>query len=216
MVNILLADDHDVVRRGLCDILNSHQGWQVVGEASNGRDAVKLALALKPDVAVLDLYMPELNGLEATRQIRHDSPQTQVLIFTMHETEHLIREVLAAGARGYVLKSDAGRHLTSAVEALSRNKPFFTAKVSETLLDAYLKSATKPDQEDSAFRALTAREREIVQMLAEGRSNKEIANRLSISVKTVETHRATVMRKLGINSIVELVHYAIRNELVEA
>jgi DNA-binding NarL/FixJ family response regulator len=159
--------------------------------------------------------MPELNGLEATRQIRKDLPRTEVLIFTMHETEQLIREVLAAGARGYVLKSDAGQHLNQAVEALSHHKPFFTAKVSQALLDAFLKSDAKPD-EGSVFRTLTSREREIVQMLAEGKSNKEIASKLSISVKTVETHRATVMRKLEINSIVELVHYAIRNQLVEA
>ena len=215
MVNILVADDHDVVRRGLCDMLSSHAGWRVCGEASNGREAVKMAGKLKPDVVVLDLSMPELNGLEATRQIRHELPRTEVLIFTMHETEQLIREVLAAGARGYVLKSDAGRYLVTAVESLSRHKPFFTASVSEALLDAYLKSASKPD-EGSAFRTLTAREREIVQMLAEGKSNKEVATGLTISVKTVETHRATIMRKLDINSIVELVHYAIRNKLVEA
>jgi DNA-binding NarL/FixJ family response regulator len=214
MVRVLLADDHDVVRRGLCEMLNAQPGWEVCGEAANGREAVKLALKLKPDVAVLDLSMPELNGLEATRQIRREVPQTEVLIFTMHETEQLIREVLAAGARGYVLKSDAGRSLVSAVDALSQHKPFFSAKVSEAILETYLKFNVKPE-ENSAFRALTDREREIVQMLAEGRSNKEVASILSISVKTVETHRATVMRKLGINSIVELVHYAIRNQIVE-
>jgi DNA-binding NarL/FixJ family response regulator len=215
MIRILVADDHDVVRRGLREQLNNHDGWEVCGEASNGREAVRLALKLSPDVAVIDLSMPELNGLEATRQIRKEMPNTEVLIFTMHETEQLIREVLSAGARGYVLKSDAGKHLTSAVEALSHRKPFFTAKVSEALLDAFLKSDAKAD-EGSVFRTLTDREREIVQMLAEGKSNKEIAMNLSISVKTVETHRATVMRKLDINSIVELVHYAIRNQLVEA
>jgi len=215
MVQILLADDHDVVRRGLRDQLNQHEGWEVCGEASNGREAVNLALKLKPDVVVLDLSMPELNGLETTRQIRNELPHTEVLIFTMHETEQLIREVLSAGARGYVLKSDAARHLTSAVEALSHHKPFFTAKVSQALLDAFLNSEAKLDG-GSAFHTLTSREREIVQMLAEGKSNKEIATALSISVKTVETHRATVMRKLEINSIVELVHYAIRNQLVEA
>ena len=215
MVRILLADDHDVVRRGLRDMLTAHQDWQVCGEAADGREAVKLALKLKPDVVVMDLSMPELNGLEATRQIRHQLPRTEVLIFTMHETEQLIREVLAAGARGYVLKTDAARRLITGVRALSQHKPFFTTKVSEALLDAYIKSAARSD-EGSAFRTLTAREREIVQMLAEGKSNKEVASKLSISVKTVETHRATVMRKLDINSIVELVHYAIRNQLVEA
>ena len=215
MVRILLADDHDVVRRGLRDQLSGHEGWEICGEACNGREAVQMALKLAPDVAVIDLSMPELNGLEATRQIRRELPRTEVLIFTMHETEQLIREVLSAGARGYVLKSDAGRHLTSAVEALSHRRPFFTARVSQALLDAFLKSNNRED-EGSAFRTLTDREREIVQMLAEGKSNKEIANNLSISVKTVETHRATVMRKLDISSIVELVHYAIRNQLVEA
>ncbi|HJZ83384.1 MAG TPA: response regulator transcription factor [Pyrinomonadaceae bacterium] len=214
MVKILLADDHDVVRRGLRDMLNAHDGWEVCGEASNGREAVNLTRSLAPDVVVLDYSMPELNGLEAARQIHHEMPGTEILIFTMHETEQLIRDVLAAGARGYVLKSDAGRHLVNAVEALSHHKPFFTAKVSQALLDAYLNSPTQADS--TPFRSLTPREREIVQMLAEGKSNKEIAAGLSISVKTVETHRSTVMRKLEINSIVELVHYAIRNGLVEA
>jgi DNA-binding NarL/FixJ family response regulator len=195
-------------------MLNAQEGWEVCGEASNGLDAVKMALKVEPDVAVLDLSMPELSGLEATRQIRRELPRTEVLIFTMHEAEQLIREVLTAGARGYVLKSDAGRSLVLAIEALSHHKPFFTARVSQSLLDNYLKSAVATD-ETSVFHLLTDRERQIVQMLAEGKSNKEVASLLSISVKTVETHRATVMRKLGINSIVELVRYAIRNQLVE-
>jgi DNA-binding NarL/FixJ family response regulator len=207
----LLADDHDVVRRGLRAMLDSHPGWQVCGEAVNGRQAVKLAGELKPQVAVLDLEMPELNGLEATRQIKKELPNVEVLIYTMFETERLIRDVIAAGARGYVLKSDAGQHLIEAIEALSRHKPFFTAKASETLLDNFLKSP----QKDAESSVLTDREREIVQLLAEGKANKEIASILGISVKTVETHRAAIMRKTEINSIVELVHYAIRNNLVK-
>ncbi|HEX2522758.1 MAG TPA: response regulator transcription factor [Terriglobia bacterium] len=211
MLSILLADDHDVVRRGLRAMLDSHPGWQVCGEAVNGRQAVKLAGELKPQVAVLDLEMPELNGLEATRQIKKELPNVEVLIYTMFETERLIRDVIAAGARGYVLKSDAGQHLIEAIEALSRHKPFFTAKASETLLDNFLKSP----QKDAESSVLTDREREIVQLLAEGKANKEIASILGISVKTVETHRAAIMRKTEINSIVELVHYAIRNNLVK-
>jgi DNA-binding NarL/FixJ family response regulator len=191
-------------------MLESHPGWEVCAEASNGRTAVKLAQQLKPNIAVIDLELPDLNGLEATRQIKKDLPEVEVLIYTMYETEELIRKVLAAGARGYVLKSDAGQHLTEAVEALSRHKLFLTPVASETVLESFLKS-TRHEREDSV---LTNREREIVQLLAEAKANKEIAAALCISVKTVETHRASIMRKLGINSIVALVHYAIRNNLV--
>lgn len=212
MTRILLADDHDVVRQGLRKLLETHQGWVVCGEATNGREAVKLALALRPEIAVLDLSMPELNGLEATRQIKKEHPGTEVLIFTMHETEQLIREVLTAGARGFVLKSDGGQQLVEAVEALSRHKTFFTAKASEALLDNFLNTMNGAGKES----VLTVREREITQLLAEGWGNKEVAAALCISVKTVETHRAAIMRKVGINSIVELVHYAIRNQMVEA
>jgi DNA-binding NarL/FixJ family response regulator len=210
MIRILLADDHDVVRRGVRSLLEAHPRWQVCGEAANGREAVGLAAKLKPDIAVLDLEMPELNGLEATRQIKRKLPGTEVLIYSMHETEQLIREVLAAGARGYVLKADAGRQLVDAVEALSRHRPFFTARASEALLETFLKSPLAAGEGSS----LTDREREVVQLLAEGKVNKEVAAALGISVKTVETHRAAVMRKLGMNSIVDLVHYAIRNHLV--
>ena len=191
-------------------MLESHPGWEVCAEASNGRQAVKLALQLKPNIAVIDLELPDLNGLEATRQIKKDLPEVEVLIYTMYETEELIRKVLAAGARGYVLKSDAGQHLTEAVEALSRHKLFLTPVASETVLESFLKSSRR----ESENSILTNREREIVQLLAEAKGNKEIASVLCISVKTVETHRAAIMRKLGINSIVELVHYAIRNNLV--
>jgi DNA-binding NarL/FixJ family response regulator len=214
MVRVLLADDHDIVRRGLRDMIEQQPGWQVCAEATNGRQAVELALQERPDIAMLDLSMPELNGLEATRQIRKELPGTEVLIFTMHETEQLVREVVLAGARGYVLKSDGAQHLAAAMEALAHHRPFFTSKVSETILTGFLEHGRQSDEQASSG-ALTAREREIVQLLAEGRSNRDVANTLVISIKTVETHRAAIMRKLGINSIVELVHYAVRNKLVE-
>jgi DNA-binding NarL/FixJ family response regulator len=211
LVRILLADDHDVVRKGLRGLLEVNSAWQVCGEATNGRDAVKLAMELKPDLAVLDLEMPELNGLEATRQIKKHLPDLEVLIFTMHETDQFIHDALVAGARGFVLKADAGRYLVEAVEALSRHKPFFTSKASETLLEKFLESTAASIEADR----LTDREREIVQLLAEGKGNKEISAILYISVKTVETHRAAIMRKLKMNSIVDLVRYAIRNNWIK-
>ena len=211
LVRILLADDHDVVRKGLRGLLEVNSAWQVCGEANNGRDAVKLAMELKPDLAVLDLEMPELNGLEATRQIKKHLPDLEVLIFTMHETDQFIHDALVAGARGFVLKADAGRYLVEAVEALSRHKPFFTSKASETLLEKFLESTAASIEADR----LTDREREIVQLLAEGKGNKEISAILYISVKTVETHRAAIMRKLKMNSIVDLVRYAIRNNWIK-
>lgn len=211
MIRIFLVDDHDAVRKGLRAMLESHPGWEVCGEASEGRSAVKSAIELKPDIAVLDLELPGLNGLEVTRLIKKELPDVEVLIYTMYETEELIRKVLAAGARGYVLKSDAGESLFEAVETLSHHKPFLTPVASETVLEGFLESHRREDQS-----VLTNREREIVQLLAEAKTNKEIAAALCISVKTVETHRAAIMRKLGINSIVELVHYAIRNSLVGA
>ena len=211
LVRILLADDHDVVRKGLRGLLEVNSAWQVCGEATNGRDAVKLAMELKPDLAVLDLEMPELNGLEATRQIKKHLPDLEVLIFTMHETDQFIRDALVAGARGFVLKADAGRYLVEAVEALSRHKPFFTSKASETLLEKFLESTAASIEADR----LTDREREIVQLLAEGKGNKEISAILYISVKTVETHRAAIMRKLKMNSIVDLVRFAIRNNWIK-
>ena len=212
MTRILLADDHDIIRRGVKELLETHDGWQVVGEASTGRQAVELAGKRHPDIAILDLTMPELNGLEATRQIKKTLPKTAVLIFTMHENENLIRDVLTAGALGYVLKSDAARHLTNAVEALIQHKPFFSAKVSEAVLDGYLKAGR---EESPVSDPLTPREREIVQLLAEGKSNKEAADSLSISTKTIETHRATIMRKLELKSFAEMVRYAIRNNIIQ-
>lgn len=209
MLRILLADDHDIVRRGLRDLLEEQPGWEVCGEAATGREALEHAIRLRPQVVVLDLMMPELNGLEAARQIRKALPTTEILVFTMHDSEDLVHAILSAGARGYVLKSDAARHLVSAVEALARRQPFFSSRVSATVLDGYLSGGRV-----APSRTLTDREREIVQLLTEGRSNKEVATLLQISVKTVETHRAAIMRKLGVGSIVELVHYAIRNKLI--
>src|SRR5215203_4088688 len=220
MTRIMLADDHEVVRKGLRVMLETRKGWEVCGEASTGREAVRLAAELQPDIAIIDLSMPELDGLEATRQIRREATGTEVLVFTMHDTPRLVREVLAAGARGYVLKTDAARHLISAVEALSEHRPFFTSIVSESILEGYLQFVSGDDPRVARKAAtvadpLTKREREIVQLLVESLTNKEVASRLSISVKTVETHRGTIMRKLGLSSIVELVYYALRHKIVE-
>jgi len=210
LIRILLVDDHDAVRKGVQAMLESHPGWEVCAEASNGRTAVKLAMQLKPHIAVVDLELPDLNGLEATRQIKKELPETEVLIYTMYDTEELIRSVLGAGARGYVLRSHSGQHLIDAIQPLTRHKLFLTPVASETVLESFLRS----NRQEAEQSILTSREREIVQLLAEARGNKEIAAMLFISVKTVETHRASIMRKLRINSIVELVHYAIRNNLV--
>jgi len=215
MVRILLADDHDVVRRGLKVLLQEHAGWEICGEALSGREAVELAAQLQPDVAIIDLMMPELNGLEATRQIRKASQRTQVLIFTMHHNEAMVHDVLEAGARGYLLKSDAERQIVTAVETLLRHQPYFSAQVSETVLGGFLRSGRQTDGSVVAAPRLTPREREILQLLAEGHRNKKIAMDLGISLKTVETHRTTLMRKIGVNSIVELVRYAVRNHLTE-
>lgn len=211
MIRILLADDHDVVRRGVRNLLETTEGWRVCGEARDGSEAVALAGELRPDVAILDLMMPGMDGLEATRRIRKTLPDTEVLIFTMHDTEQLVREVLAAGARGYVLKSDIDRYLIAAVEALAGHNPFFTSKVAETMLNACLKS----DREGAPADPLTERERQVVCLIADCQSSKEIAAALGISVKTVETHRSAIMRKLNVNTAVELVRYAIRHHLVE-
>lgn len=214
MLRILLADDHSIVRRGLKELLEEHFGWSVCAEAATGREAVEMAVEYRPHVAVLDLSMPELNGLEATRRIRQAVPETEVLVFTMHESEELVREVLAAGARGYLLKSDAADQLVPAVESLAKHKPFFTGRISEVVLEGFLKTASA-QAAVSATQRLTSREREIVQLLAEGHSNKQIAKLLDLSIKTVETHRAAVMRKLELNSLPDLVRFAIRNQIIQ-
>jgi len=210
MVRILLADDHAVVRRGLRALLEARQDFEVCAEASNGREAVELVLHHKPDVVVLDIALPIVSGIEATRQIRKDAPGTEVMIFTLVDRESEIRDVLHAGARGYVLKSEADEQIVRAVEALARHHAFFSDHVSETLLGNFIEQSGSGNSSIS----LTAREREVVQLIAEGNSNKKIAHLLSISVKTVETHRSASMRKLDIHSTAELVRYAVRNRLI--
>jgi DNA-binding NarL/FixJ family response regulator len=214
MIRILLADDHAIVRRGLKDLLEAHFGWSVCAEAATGREAVDLCVEHRPHVAILDLSMPELNGLEATRRIRKEVPETEVLIFTMHESEELVREVLVAGARGYLLKSEAADQLVPAVESLAKHRPFFIGRISQLVLEGFLKAGAA-EGISSAVQRLTSREREIVQLLAEGKSNKQIAQLLDLSVKTVETHRAAVMRKLELGSLPELVRFAIRNQIIQ-
>jgi len=208
-VRILLADDHSVVRRGLKGLLESKKGWKVCAEAGDGRAAVAEAKRHRPDVAILDIGMPELNGVEAARQIRAVSPVTEVLVLSAHGSEKLAREIFDAGGRGYLVKEDADQDLLAAVDAVRQHKPYFTPK----LADWVTRQMSEPTGKASRGR-LTPREREIVQLLAEGKSNKEAATMLGISAKTIETHRANIMLKLNVHSITELVHYAIRNEMI--
>ena len=212
---ILLADDHEVVRRGLCAILQDKTEWEVCGEAKDGIDAVEKAKRLKPDAAIIDIGMPNLNGLDATRQIVDALPQTKVLVLTLYESDDMIQQVLNAGARGFLLKSDAGRNLVAAVEALRRSGTYFTSKVAEMVRDGYLKRNTEPVLLASKRTRLTFRERQLVQLLAEGKSTRQAALALGMSVKTAETHRSNVMRKLQLHSISELVLYAVRNRIVQ-
>jgi DNA-binding NarL/FixJ family response regulator len=212
---ILVADDHEVVRRGLCALLRAQPNWEVCGEASNGREAVDQALKLKPEVLILDIGMPNLNGLEAARQVLKSNPNIKILILTLHDSDQVVREVLNAGARGFLLKSDAARDLVAAVEALRRNQTYFTPKVASMVLDGYLHRNNREVQQEITERnRLTPREREIVQLLAEGKSSKEVAVALGLSVKTAETHRSNIMRKLELHSISNLVLYAVRNNIV--
>jgi DNA-binding NarL/FixJ family response regulator len=216
MLRIMLADDHDLTRSGLRYLLEKQKDWTVCGEASNGRLAVEMIDKLRPDVAILDMSMPELNGLEATRQILQRLPHIKILIYTMHETESLIGELLGAGARGIILKSDAGDNMVAAVESVMKGRRFFTSRVAETVVDAYLsRRPLTADAESPGNALLTTREREVVQLLAEGKSNKEVADRLDISSRTAEGHRSEIMKKLRLGSLAELVRYAVRNEIVQ-
>jgi DNA-binding NarL/FixJ family response regulator len=210
-VRILMADDHEIVREGLRAMIENQPGWEICGEASTGREAVALAGQLKPDIVIMDVGMPELNGLDASRQIKRVLPEVEVLIFTANETEEVVRQIFQAGARGYLLKSEANKHLVPAIEMLCKHRTYFSSKVSEMIFSGYPQGKTGVEDV-----ALTPRERETVQLIAEGKSNKEIAAIFGISVKTVETHRATIMRKLRLDSVAGLVKYAIRNGIVEA
>jgi DNA-binding NarL/FixJ family response regulator len=215
-LRILVADDHDLVRRGVKTVLLSHPGWEVCGEATTGREAVTKSKELEPDVVILDIGMPDLNGLEAARRIRTASANTEILILSMHHSDQLIREIVDAGIRGYIVKSDSDRDLIIAVESLADHKPFFTSQVTEVILGRFNSGGPVKEVPDLIRERLTAREREIVQLIAEGKSSKEVASLLGISFKTAETHRANVMRKLEIHSVSELVRYAVRNQIVAA
>jgi DNA-binding NarL/FixJ family response regulator len=212
ILRILIADDHEVARKGIRALLEEHAGWEVCGEARDGREAVECAARLKPDVLLLDVGMPNLNGLDAARQILAMTPDARILILTVHDSEQVVREVLAAGARGFLLKSDAGRDLVAAVEALQNQRTFFTPKVAQMMLDGYL----RPQEGDTSEKCvLTPREREVIQLVAEGRTTKEVAAALSLSVKTAETHRTNLMRKLDLHSVADLTLYAVRNGIVQ-
>jgi len=211
---VLIVDDHEVVRKGLRALLEKRPEYSIVGEAVDGRDAVEKATTLQPDVIILDIGMPGMNGLEATRHIVHENPQTRVLILTVHDSEYMARETLRAGARGYLLKSDAGHELLLAMDSLRQNKPFFSSKIADMVLKGF-RGQEEGKPKESKFLRLTSRESEITRLLAEGKTSKEIAKILDISLKTVETHRANIMSKLGIHSVAELVRYAIRERIVE-
>lgn len=212
-VHIVLADDHAIVRHGLKALLEAHTPWHVDAQAIDGWDVVAKAKALQPDIVILDISMPGLNGLDAAVLIKKEAPEARVLMLTVHDSEELIEKCLRAGAMGYVLKSDAERDLIAAVGALSEGRTFFTTAAGKVILRRFQRSAGKFRKEP--LQSLTSRERQVVQLLAEGKSNKEMANLLNLSVRTVESHRAKIMQKLNIQSLGELVRYAVRNNLVQ-
>lgn len=212
VLRILIADDHEVARKGIRSLLESHPEWEVCAEASDGREAAECASRLTPDVILLDIGMPNLNGLDAARQILSTNPDARILILTVHDSEQVVREVLDVGASGFLLKSDAGRDLLAAVEALQRRRTFFTSSVAQMIVEGYL----RPHKEGDASRqcVLTPREREVIQLVAEGKTTKEVAMALNLSVKTAETHRTNLMRKLDLHSVAALTLYAVRNGIV--
>ena len=211
---IFIADDHEIVRRGVRPLIESEWGWEVCGEAADGRTAVEKVLQLKPNVVILDINMPGLGGVEATRQIKRELPETHVLVFSGQDSESLVHQLFSAGARAFVLKSEAAENLIPAIKALCAGEPYFGSRVSRIVFDQYVRNANSPEL--ASPDGLSPREREIIQLLAEGRSNKEVATSLGISVKTAETHRGTIMKKLGFNAFSELVRYAVRNHIVSS
>jgi two-component system, NarL family, response regulator NreC len=215
-LRILIADDHDVMREGTRAVIERQPGWEVCGTAGTGREAVAQAVRLQPDIVIMDMSMPDLNGLDAAVQIKRRLPPTEILMFTAHETEELIREVFEIGVKSFIFKSEAHTYLVDAIRSLSQHKPFFTNKVSQILFSDIVNRSTKGAARIEPGQRLSAREREIVQLLAEGKSNKEVADALGISVRTAETHRASILRKLSLDSIAGLVRYAIRNKIIEA
>ena len=213
-LKILVADDHDLMRRGLRDILRSRTEWSVCAEAQTGKEAVAKAKSLRPDVAILDISMPELNGIEAAKQIRGVSPKTEMLVLSMHYSDQLVRDIVDAGIRGYMVKSDADKDLLTAVETLASHQPYFTAGAIDVIGHGLFNRRNVESNEVKD--RLTTREREVVRLIAEGKSSKDVGDVLEMSVKTVETHRANVMRKLQVHSVSELVRYAIRNSIISA
>jgi DNA-binding NarL/FixJ family response regulator len=214
-LRILVADDYEIVRKGLKTLLASRSGWVICAEATTGRDAVALAAKHRPDIVVMDIGMPELNGLEAARRIRKMLPKTQVVILSVHYSDDLVREAVDAGARAYVRKADAISELLLAIEALANNRPFFTSGAAQVLLDGFTRPLSNGPQTPLMHKSLTSRQREVLQLAAEGNSSKEVAVALNISVKTAETHRVNIMRKLGMHSVSQLVRYAVKNYIIE-
>jgi DNA-binding NarL/FixJ family response regulator len=210
--SILVADDHPIFRFGLCSLLRTHEGWEVCGESADGRDTVEKCRQLKPDLLILDICMPELNGLDAARQILKHNPEQVILILTAVDSEQVVRDCLEAGVRGWVFKSDGIEDLMTAVATLQRRKTIFTSRVSDLIMDGYKRHRVLPVASNVA--KLSPREREVVQLVCEGKASKEIATILTVSLATAETHRSNILRKLGLHSVAELVLYAVRNEIV--
>jgi len=213
LIRIILADDHSVIRRGLRLLLEQQEDFEVIGEASDGREAVALAEALKPDIAVMDITMQNLNGIEAARQITAKQLGTAIIMLSMHADEAFVLRALKAGARGYVLKEAPESDLVKAVRLVSDGKSFFSPAVSRMLVEDYVRRLQDKDIEDS-YDLLTARERELLQLIAEGKSNKDVANMLNLSVYTVETHRSNILEKLNLHSVPELILYAVRKGVI--